>query len=158
MTPRLPILALALLTAACATQRERDLAAGVPVACAGGAAGPMVGDWRLSAFDGEPLTLMRMSLNAEERGFGGAMICNGYGTSGPADLASHYAVADGRLVVAGEVAHTASYCGDMRFMFIEASYLSILQSEPHVARLDDRLCLFDDDGRSLEFVLVDGAR
>ena len=99
---------------------------------------------------------MRISLDAEARGFGGSMICNGYGTGGPAELASHYALTDGRLVLNGDITNTALFCGDLRLMYIEAAYLGVFEANPRVWRTPERLCLITDDGRTLEFSSTTG--
>jgi heat shock protein HslJ len=153
MTPRLPILALALLAAACASAREEDLIVGFPLSCAGWTAGPIVGHWRLASFDSEALRVMRITLDAEERGFGGMMICNGYGTEGPADAEGHYAIVDGRLNLRGDLVQTMRYCGDLRVMAAEGAYLDILDSRPHVrlSASGESLCMLTDDGRIIEF-------
>lgn len=144
----LPVsLAALILLSACATVPDD-----VSVACARGRPGPIAGDWTLDRIDGVPWRLSRATLLAQEQGFGGTLACNGYGTSEPADGGPHYAVARGRLAIEGDLVVSATGCMPPQALLFEAAFLTILDGEPHVAINGERLCLYTDDGASLEFL------
>jgi heat shock protein HslJ len=129
----------------------------VSVACARGRPGPIEGEWMLDRIDGVPWRATRATLIAEPQGFAGSLACNGYGTAEPEEGGPHYAVARGRLAIEGDLVTTLAACLAPQAMAFEAAFLSILDGEPHVAINDDRLCLYTDDGYSLEFVKAETA-
>jgi len=136
----------------CATAPDNIL-----LACARGSPGPIEGEWALERIDGAAWSGSRATLLAEGGGFGGALACNSYSTSAPDEGGAHYGVADGRLIVSGFLVTTTAGCLPRERMALEAAFLGILESEPHVAHTgDDAICLYTDDGRSLEFRRVEG--
>lgn len=139
-------LVLAASAAACATGPQ------LSATCAGGQPGPITGEWVLAALDGAPLMARRdVTLLAQDEGFAGAMSCNSYGTTGPAAGGAHYAVTDGRLVLADAIVMTMASCSPLELMQADQAFLDILSDSPRVARQEASLCLYTDDGRSLEF-------
>jgi hypothetical protein len=138
-----------LALAACATPIPDN----VSVGCARGRPGPIEGEWRLERIDGIPWAATEATLYAEPQGFAGSLACNGYGTSEPEEGGPHYAVERGRLALKGDIVTTTIFCGDRILMAFEGVFVDFLYDEPHVARRADGsgLCLYTDDGRSLEF-------
>jgi heat shock protein HslJ len=147
MTARALLLAVGLAVAACTTPALD----GVSVACARGRPGPIEGEWALERIDGVRWSASRATLVAEPTGFAGSIACNGYGTHEPDGGGDHYAIEEGRLVVKGGLITTTAGCLPRERMAFEHAFLGILDSQPHVAVREEGLCLFTDDGRSLEF-------
>jgi heat shock protein HslJ len=120
-------------------------------ACASGQPGPILGEWVLERIDGAEWT-RTSTLSAGASSFSGRLVCNGYGTYATEGEGPHYDIVDGRLIIPDGVVMTTAGCLPRDLMEFEVAYLSVLESEPHVARIGETgLCLYTDDGRSLEF-------
>lgn len=140
-------IAAALVLSACATSVPDDIS----VACARGRPGPIVGEWTLDRIDGMPWRAAEATLLAEPEGFAGTLVCNGYGTSEPEGGGPHYAIERGRLLIKGDLVTTTVGCFSLQAIAFEAAFLAILDAEPHVSRRPEFLCLYTDEGYSLEF-------
>jgi heat shock protein HslJ len=143
----------AVALSACATPAPEDIS----VACARGRPGPIEGDWRLDRIDGVPWRASVATLLAEPEGFAGTLACNGFGTSEPDGGGVHYAVERGRLRIKGDLVTTTAGCFPPRATAFEAAFLAILDAEPRVSRREDFLCLYTDEGFSLEFLETESA-
>lgn len=137
--------ALAASAAACATAPK------LASACTTGQPGSIEGDWVLVQLDGaDPVARRDITLEAGAEGFGGFMNCNSYG--GLTDEGAAYRIEDGRLRQTGDgIITTTAGCMPREYMDADRAYLDILSADPHVSRQADALCLYTDDGRSLEF-------